>query len=75
MPKVKVTYRAPQGDSKVNEAFGHTFYDGKPEEIEVSDEVLRKISGNPIFEVGDGPHSKSGPKKGDYEKDETKAKS
>jgi len=50
---VSVTYRAPKGDAKVTEAFGHTFYDGKTETIEVDDHVLKKLQGNQVFEVGD----------------------
>jgi len=50
---VSVTYRAPKGDAKVTEAFGHTFYDGKTETIEVDDHVLKKLQGNQVFEVGE----------------------
>ena len=52
MPKLTVVYKAPPGDSKVTEAFGHTFYDGKPEDIECSDEVAEKIKANPVFQPG-----------------------
>jgi hypothetical protein len=47
--KITVMYKAPPGDSKVTEAFGHTFYDGKPEEIEVDDETASRIETNPCF--------------------------
>lgn len=53
--KLTVIYKAPPGDSKVTEAYGHTFYDGKPEEIEVSDEIAEKIKNNPIFAPGGPP--------------------
>jgi hypothetical protein len=58
MPKMTVIYKAPPGDAKVTEAYGHTFHDGKPEEIEVSDEVAAKIKANPIFQPG-GPPQKA----------------
>ena len=51
MPKISVTYKAPKGDSKVCDNFGHTFYDGKPEEIEVSEAVAAKFKGNSNFTV------------------------
>ena len=50
---VSVTYRAPKGDAKVTEAFGHTFYDGKAETIEVDDATLKKLRGNRVFEVSE----------------------
>lgn len=50
-----VTYHAPQGDSKVVEAFGLTFYDGKPETVEVEGGLLRKMMANKYFEVVEGP--------------------
>jgi hypothetical protein len=49
-----VTYHAPEGDSKVVEAFGLTFYDGKPEQVEVEGGLLKKIAGNKYFEVVQG---------------------
>ena len=49
-----VTYHAPPGDSKMVEAFGLTFYDGKPEQVEVEGGLLRKIMGNAHFEVVEG---------------------
>jgi hypothetical protein len=50
--KLSVIYKAPPGDSKVTEAFGHTFYDGKAEEIEVDDETAERIKTNPVFQPG-----------------------
>jgi hypothetical protein len=47
-----VTYHAPKGDSKVVEIWGHTFYDGKAEEIEVSDDIAKTIKGNRHFTLG-----------------------
>lgn len=64
--KVTVTYKAPPGDSKVIEAYGHTFFDGKPEDIEVEDHILTKISGHPCFRTGSA--------KDDAAKDEADAK-
>jgi hypothetical protein len=50
--KLTVIYNAPPGDSKVLEMHGHTFFDGKAEEVEVSDEVAEKIKKNPVFAPG-----------------------
>ena len=50
--KLTVIYTAPPGDSKVTEAFGHTFHDGKPEDIEVDDETAERIKSNPMFGPG-----------------------
>ncbi len=50
--KVSVTYKAPPGDNKVVEMFGHTFFDGKSEEIEVDDDSLARLQGNRHFECG-----------------------
>ena len=55
MKKVTVTYHAPPGDSKVVEVWGHTFFDGKAEEIEASDLLIEKMRGNRHFEISDGP--------------------
>ena len=57
--KLSVIYRAPPGDSKVTEAFGHTFYDGKAEEIEVDDATAEKIKRNPVFAPGGPPKEKT----------------
>lgn len=50
MPKVSVTYKAPPGESKMTEMYGHTFYDGKPEEVELTEEQAEKIKNNPMFQ-------------------------
>lgn len=47
---VSVTYHAPPGDSKVVEMFGHTFYDGKSETVEVTEREHDKLRGNRHFE-------------------------
>jgi hypothetical protein len=52
MNKVTVTYRAPPGESKVTEIFGHTFFDGKAETIEVDDRVLTKLQSHAMFDCG-----------------------
>ena len=53
MKKVSVTYKAPPGESKVAELFGHTFFDGKEESIEVDDRTLEKLKGNKHFKCGE----------------------
>lgn len=50
---MSVTYKAPPGDSKVVEVFGHTFYDGKSETITVDDRVAEKLQGNRHFICGE----------------------
>jgi hypothetical protein len=60
MKKVTVTYHAPPHDSKAVEAFGHTFFDGKSEEIEVDDRTLAKMQGNRHFECGEPSDVKDG---------------
>lgn len=52
MKKVSVTYHAPKGDSKVATIHGYTFFDGKAEEIEVSEAVLAKFKGSTSFSCG-----------------------
>lgn len=58
MSKVSVTYHVPLGESKVCEAFGHTFFDGKAVEIEdtpANKNAIAKLRGNKCFEVsGEG---------------------
>jgi hypothetical protein len=56
MAKINVTYHAPKGDSKMATLFGHTFYDGKAEEVEVDDSVVAKFKGNPLFSVSGDKH-------------------
>jgi hypothetical protein len=54
MGNVSVTYKAPEGENKVLEAFGHTFFDGKPTDIEdtpANKAILDKIEKNPLFEA------------------------
>jgi hypothetical protein len=50
--KVSVTYHAPKGDNKVVEAFGHTFFDGKAEEVEIADYQFDKLKNNTNFTCG-----------------------
>lgn len=52
MKKVSVTYHAPKGDSKVVEIFGHTFFDGKAEEVEVDDYIFEKLKRHGLFTCG-----------------------
>lgn len=72
MKKLNVTYKAPQGDSKVVEAFGHTFFDGKAEEVTVEDAIAERIMNNRLFHCGKATdadahvgESKPGPKPGE----------
>lgn len=62
MRKATVTYRAPEGDSKVVEMGGVTFFDGKEVELNSDDhphlmwkgndgQQTSKIEGNPHFDV------------------------
>ena len=52
MKKVTVTYKAVKGDSKVVEAWGCTFYDGKPETVTVSDEYYNEMVNSRYYELG-----------------------
>jgi hypothetical protein len=59
MVKVSVTYHAPIGDSKVTEMLGHTFHDGKAEQLDddtpANKAIVTKLRGNKFFEVsGEG---------------------
>jgi len=58
MKSVTVTYHAPPGDSKVVEAFGHTFYDGKSEQVEVPEHVANKMRGNKHFQCSEPQDAK-----------------
>ena len=73
LKKVSVTYHAPKGDEKVTETFGHTFHDGKPEEVEIPEEMLEKLKSNPNFECGKESDAKPHFDKTD-EKDDDKTK-
>ena len=52
MKKVSVTYHAPKNDSKTVDAWGHTFFDGKPETVTVSSEFYNEMINNRFFELG-----------------------
>jgi hypothetical protein len=58
MKSMTVTYHAPPGDSKVVEAFGHTFFDGKSEQIEVPEHTAEKLRGNRHFQCSDSQDAK-----------------
>lgn len=62
MNKATVTYMAPKGDSKMVEMLGYTFFDGVAQEIECSDERLKKLQGNALFKVTDGDKPDPGAK-------------
>lgn len=75
MKKLTATYHAPKGDSKVVEMLGHSFFDGKPEEIELEAFQADIITRNPLFECSKPEDVKPGeekkePDKHDYHKDD-----
>jgi hypothetical protein len=72
MKQISVTYKAPPGDAKVTEMFGHTFYDGKAETITVDDHVADKLKNNPVLKCGEATDAKE--QKADPKEDEAKAK-
>lgn len=56
-----VTYTAPKDDSKVTEMYGITFYDGKPEQVELTADQFSTLNNNPVFTVDGGtPPPESG---------------
>ena len=52
MKKVSVTYHAGKGETKVVEAWGHTFYDGKAETVTVPVEHYNEMISSRFYEVG-----------------------
>lgn len=48
---MKVTYNAPDGDSKVCEWGSYTFFDGIPVEVEEDSHIGRKLKTNQHFSV------------------------
>lgn len=65
MRKATVTYNAAEGESKVVETRGVTFFDGHPQELNTDDhgDLIRKAQGNPHFsvELGEEAEPKRGP--------------
>jgi len=65
MRKAKVIYTAPEGDSKVVDMGGETFYDGKETELNTDDHghMIEKLSNNQHFDVelGEEEEPKRGP--------------
>lgn len=61
MRKAIVTYNAPEGDNKVVETHGLTFFDGQPLELNTDDHeaFLKKVDGNPHFDAEWGEEEKS----------------
>jgi hypothetical protein len=51
MKKLSVTYHAAKGDSKTVDAWGHTFFDGKPEQVTVEDALYEEMKVNRFFEL------------------------
>lgn len=61
MRKAKVTYVAPEGDNKVVEMGGVTFFDGKEVELNTDDHghMINKMQGNPHFDIELGEEEQS----------------
>ena len=62
MPKVTVTYKAPENGAKTFEWEGMTFSDGKATEVEQTEKnayALEKLADNPLFNVS-GPTKAAG---------------
>jgi hypothetical protein len=76
MPKVTVTYKAPENGAKTFEWEGMTFSDGKATEVEQTEKnayALEKLADNPLFNVS-GPTKAAGdtgPKKAEGSKAES----
>lgn len=58
--KVQVTYHAPEGDSKVCEMGGKTFFDGKATELDSEEDaaLIEQCRANKHFEAPGGHHPK-----------------
>lgn len=56
MRKATAIYNAPEGDSKVVEMGGVTFFDGKEVELNTRDHahMITKLQGNPHFDIAVG---------------------
>jgi hypothetical protein len=54
--KVQVTYRAPEGDNKVCEMGGKTFFDGKATELDSEEDaaLIEQVKANKHFEAPGG---------------------
>jgi hypothetical protein len=65
MRKAQATYHAPEGDDKVAEMGGVTFFDGQSVELNTDDHghMIGKLQGNPHFDVelGEEEEGKRGP--------------
>lgn len=66
MRKAKVTYNAPDGDNKVVEMGGVTFFDGQEAELNTDDNgaMLEKLQNNQHFDVEMGEEEEGRPKRG-----------
>jgi hypothetical protein len=53
MRKATATYHAPEGDNKVVEMGGVTFFDGQAVELNTDDHdhLINKLPGNPHFDI------------------------
>jgi hypothetical protein len=49
--KVNITYHAPEGDSKVVEMMGATFFDGTPVDVVLTQEDELRVENNPHFQI------------------------
>jgi len=73
MGNVSVTYKAPPGDTKIVELYGHKFEDGKPTQIEENDEnkeAIDKLAHHPLFETSGRAAAEADSNGGDDEDDD-----
>lgn len=66
MRKAKVTYNAPEGDNKVVEMGGQTFFDGQEVELNTDEHahMIGKFQNNPHFDVEMGEEEPSEKRRG-----------
>ena len=64
MRKATATYHAPEGDNKVVEMGGVTFFDGQPVELNDNEHghLINKMPGNPHFDIEVGEDDGEGVK-------------
>lgn len=77
MHKATATYNAPEGDSKVVEMGGVTFFDGKEVDLNSFEHahMIAKLQGNPHFDITVGEEvPDERPKRGRPTKAEAEAK-
>jgi hypothetical protein len=61
MRKATATYNAPEGDNKVVEMGGVTFFDGQEVELNTDEHehIIGKLQGNPHFDIDVGEEEQS----------------